>query len=63
MTRTLYTDYLECAREARQYATQMRMDVVIRKVTEFGRKGFLYHLKSNDGSDYLAETIHPGEPL
>jgi hypothetical protein len=59
----MIVEYLECARAARMYATAMGMPVVIRKVKEYGRVGYLFHLKSRDGSDYLAETIMPGEPL
>lgn len=56
------TDYLACADAARQYATAMQRPVALRKVSEFGRKGYTFNLKSNDGSDYLAETIMPNEP-
>ena len=60
--REFFADYLACVREAREYATAMNMPVVVRKVTEFGRKGYVYHLKSRDGSDYLGETVMPNEP-
>lgn len=60
--RRFFADYLECAKAAREYADAMRLPVVIRNVTEYGRKGFLFHLKSADGSDYMAETVMPGNP-
>lgn len=59
---TFYADYLECAREARAYATAMQMDVSLRKVKEYGRSGYTFNLRSRDGSDHLAETILPNEP-
>lgn len=59
---TFFADYLVCAYAAREYATAMGRPVALRKVSEYGRRGFTFNLKSNDGADYLAETIMPGEP-
>ncbi len=58
-----YVDYLACARDAREYATRLGLDVALRAVREYGKAGYSYKLASVNDSDYArAEIIRPGEP-
>ena len=60
---TRFTDYKEAFNHAATLATTTRLNVVIRKVKEYGKPGYNVNFKTNDGSDYLGETVGPDQPL
>ena len=57
-----FTEYRDAARWARAEATILRNDVAIRRVTEYGKRGYAVSYASRNDSDYTtAEIIRPGE--
>jgi hypothetical protein len=58
--RDFYREWADCHRDALAYARSMNLDVALRAVKEYGRKGFVFHLASRNDSDYArAEIVRP----
>lgn len=57
-----HSDYKAALADAQRRADQSGLPVVIRKGSEFGRPVFNVNYKSNDGSDFRAETVMPNKP-
>ena len=63
MRQKRFTDWKEAHTAAVAYANDMKMDVALRKVKEFGKVGFNINIASRNDSDYAtAEIVKPGDP-
>lgn len=58
----MYKDYFIAFNAAVDKANSAQLPVVIRKCKEYGRTVYNVNFKTNDGSDYLGETVIPGTP-
>ena len=59
----VFKDYKAAFNHAARLATVTKLPMVIRKGKEYGKVVYCTNFKSNDGSDYLAETVMPNQPL
>ena len=59
----VFADYCEAFNHAAKLATNTGLPVVIRKCKEYGKLVYATNFKTHDGSDYLAETVLPNQPL
>ena len=59
----VFKDYKEAFNHAAKLATDTKLPMVIRKGKEYGKLVYYTNFKTNDGSDYLAETVMPNQPL
>lgn len=53
----VFDSYDDAAKFARKRAQEHHKDMTIRKVKEFGKTRYVVNYKTNDGSDYLGETV------
>jgi hypothetical protein len=57
-----YRDYDQAVREAQALADLCCHDAAIRKATEYGKRGFIVRLMSDDSDAVLAERVRPTGP-
>ena len=62
MRQKRFTDWKEAHAAAVEYANFAKMDVALRAVKEFGKRGFSISIASRNDSDYArAEIVRPGD--
>lgn len=59
----VFRNYKEAYNYAAELASKTGLNMVIRKGKEYGKPVFYTNFKTHDGSDYLGETVTPGQPL
>lgn len=58
-----YTDWKAAHAVAAEKATRLGLDVALRAVKWYGKKGYTVTLASRNDSDYArAEIVRPGDP-